>query len=175
MRRVAIVLVVTAALGGLFVLAGLIAAFSLVWDDLVPLARVVAQHRTLPRFFKRYQIQPVWRADRPARGRFREFYQCDADVIGSNSLLNEVELTQIIYQVFTKLNINVIIKLNNRKILQGIAEYIGEPERFMDITVAIDKLDKIGLEKVNAEMISKGISEMAVEKLEPILIRAIFL
>jgi histidyl-tRNA synthetase len=119
--------------------------------------------------FKRYQIQPVWRADRPQKGRYREFYQCDVDVIGSNSLLNEVELVQIIDEVFQRLGINTTVKINNRKILAGIAEAIGEADRMVDITVAIDKLDKIGLEKVNAEMMDKGISQEAVDKLQPIL------
>jgi len=139
------------------------------YDLTVPFARFVVQHRNEITFpFKRYQIQPVWRADRPQKGRYREFYQCDVDVIGSNSLLNEVELIQIIDQVFQDLKVNAVIKLNNRKILLGIAEIIGEPEKFIDITVAIDKLDKIGLEKVNEELLSKGISEKAIEKLKPI-------
>lgn len=139
------------------------------YDLTVPFARFVVQHLNEITFpFKRYQVQPVWRADRPQKGRYREFYQCDVDVIGSNSLLNEVELIQIIDQVFQKLNINTVIKLNNRKILLGIAEMIGEPDKFMDITVAIDKLDKIGREKVNEELISKDISESAIEKLDPI-------
>jgi histidyl-tRNA synthetase len=139
------------------------------YDLTVPFARFVVQHRSEITFpFKRYQIQPVWRADRPQKGRYREFYQCDVDVIGSNSLLNEVELIQIIDQVFQDLKVNAIIKLNNRKILLGIAEVIGEPEKFIDITVAIDKLDKIGLEKVNEELLLKGISESAIEKLKPI-------
>ncbi len=140
------------------------------YDLTVPFARYVVQNRndiTFP--FKRYQIQPVWRADRPQKGRYREFYQCDVDVIGSNSLLNEAELVQIIDDVFKCLQINTIVKINNRKILAGIAEAIGESDRMVDITVAIDKLDKIGLEKVNQEMIAKGISETAVEKLRPIL------
>ncbi|MEN8118165.1 MAG: histidine--tRNA ligase [Bacteroidota bacterium] len=140
------------------------------YDLTVPFARYVVQYRndiTFP--FKRYQIQPVWRADRPQKGRYREFYQCDVDVIGSNSLLNEVELVQIIDDVFQRLQINTVVKINNRKILAGIAEAIGEADRMIDITVAIDKLDKIGLEKVNTEMLAKGISEMAVEKLQPIL------
>ena len=119
--------------------------------------------------FKRYQIQPVWRADRPQKGRYREFYQCDADVVGSDSLLNEVELVQIIDTVFTKFGINVQIKLNNRKILAGIAEYIGQPDKIVDITVAIDKLDKVGVEAVNAEMLANGITQDAVDKLQPIL------
>ncbi len=140
------------------------------YDLTVPFARYVVQYRNDIVFpFKRYQIQPVWRADRPQKGRYREFYQCDVDVIGSDSLLNEVELVQIIDDVFTRLNINTVVKINNRKILAGIAESIGEAERMVDITVAIDKLDKIGLEKVNAEMLEKGISQDAVDKLQPIL------
>jgi histidyl-tRNA synthetase len=139
------------------------------YDLTVPFARFVVQHRSDITFpFKRYQIQPVWRADRPQKGRYREFYQCDVDVIGSDSLLNEVELIQIIDKVFEKLNINADIKLNNRKILLGIAETIGAPDKFIDITVAIDKLDKIGLEKVNEELLSKGISQDAIKKLKPI-------
>lgn len=139
------------------------------YDLTVPFARFVVQHRNEITFpFKRYQIQPVWRADRPQKGRYREFYQCDVDVIGSNSLLNEVELIQIIDKVFQELAINAVIKLNNRKILAGIAEMIGEPDKFIDITVAIDKLDKIGLEKVNEELLAKGISEDSIDKLKPI-------
>ncbi|WP_346859800.1 histidine--tRNA ligase [uncultured Draconibacterium sp.] len=140
------------------------------YDLTVPFARYVVQHQNEIAFpFKRYQIQPVWRADRPQKGRYREFYQCDVDVIGSNSLLNEVELVQIIDDVFKRLQINTVVKINNRKILAGIAEAIGEAERIIDITVAIDKLDKIGLEKVNDEMLAKGISAEAVDKLQPIL------
>ncbi|QIA07810.1 histidine--tRNA ligase [Draconibacterium halophilum] len=140
------------------------------YDLTVPFARYVVQYRNDIAFpFKRYQIQPVWRADRPQKGRYREFYQCDVDVIGSNSLLNEVELVQIIDKVFQRLGINTTVKINNRKILAGIAEAIGEADRMVDITVAIDKLDKIGLEKVNAEMLDKGISQDAVDKLQPIL------
>lgn len=140
------------------------------YDLTVPFARYVVQHRNEISFpFKRYQVQPVWRADRPQRGRYREFFQCDVDVIGSNSLLNEVELIQIIDDVFTGLNINAIVKLNNRKILAGIAEVIGETDNFGHITVAIDKLDKIGIEKVNEEMLSRGISQQAIDKLQPIL------
>jgi histidyl-tRNA synthetase len=140
------------------------------YDLTVPFARYVVQYRNDIAFpFKRYQIQPVWRADRPQKGRYREFYQCDVDVIGSNSLLNEVELVQIIDEVFQRLGINTTVKINNRKILAGIAEAIGEADRMVDITVAIDKLDKIGLEKVNAEMMDKGISQEAVDKLQPIL------
>lgn len=140
------------------------------YDLTVPFARYVVTHREelqLP--FKRYQIQPVWRADRPQKGRYREFYQCDADVVGSDSLLNEVELMQIVDTVFTRLGVRVQIKINNRKILSGIAEVIGEPEKIVDITVAIDKLDKIGLESVNAELRADGISDEAIEKLQPII------
>ncbi len=140
------------------------------YDLTVPFARFVVQHRNDIVFpFKRYQIQPVWRADRPQKGRYREFYQCDVDVIGSDSLLNEAELVQIIDEVFARLKVNTLVKINNRKILAGIAETIGESDRIIDITVAIDKLDKIGLEKVNQELLEKGISEPAVEKLQPIL------
>ncbi len=141
------------------------------YDLTVPFARYVVMHRdelTFP--FKRYQIQPVWRADRPQKGRYREFYQCDADVVGSNSLLNEVELVQMIDAVFTRFGIRVSIKLNNRKILTGIAEIIGEADKIVDITVAIDKLDKIGLENVNAELASKGIAPEAIERLQPIIL-----
>ncbi len=141
------------------------------YDLTVPFARYVVQHRdelTLP--FKRYQIQPVWRADRPQKGRYREFYQCDADVVGSDSLLNEVELMQIVDTVFSKFGIRVCIKLNNRKILSGIAEIIGEADKIVDITVAIDKLDKIGLDNVNAELAACGISQEAIEKLQPIIL-----
>ena len=141
------------------------------YDLTVPFARYVVMNRNEIDFpFKRFQIQPVWRADRPQKGRYREFYQCDADIVGSDSLLNEVELIQIIDKVFTKLGIRVAIKLNNRKILSGIAEVIGEADKITDITVAIDKLDKIGLEKVNEELASKGISESAIEKLQPIIL-----
>lgn len=141
------------------------------YDLTVPFARYVVMHRNEITFpFKRYQIQPVWRADRPQKGRYREFFQCDADVVGSDSLLNEVELIQIIEEVFNRLKIRVCIKINNRKILSGIAEIIGEPEKIVDITVAIDKLDKIGLEKVNEELQSKGISAEAIEKLQPIIL-----
>ena len=140
------------------------------YDLTVPFARYVVMHRDELVFpFKRYQIQPVWRADRPQKGRYREFYQCDADVIGNNSLINEVELIQMIDHVFGKLNIRVAIKLNNRKVLAGIAEVIGEPERIIDITVAIDKIEKIGLEGVVAELKEKGIGEESIEKLLPIL------
>lgn len=141
------------------------------YDLTVPFARYVVMHRNEITFpFKRYQIQPVWRADRPQKGRYREFFQCDADVVGSDSLINEVELLQIIDEVFRRLKIRVCIKLNNRKILSGIAEIIGEPEKIVDITVAIDKLDKIGLEKVNEELQSKGIPVEAIEKLQPIIL-----
>ena len=140
------------------------------YDLTVPFARYVVQHRDeLQMPFKRYQIQPVWRADRPQKGRYREFYQCDADIVGSDSLLNEVELMQIVDTVFTKFGIRVQIKINNRKILSGIAEVIGAPEKIVDITVAIDKLDKIGLDAVNNELRSVGISEDAIEKLQPII------
>ena len=140
------------------------------YDLTVPFARYVVQHRdelTLP--FRRYQIQPVWRADRPQKGRYREFYQCDADVVGSDSLINEVELMQIVDTVFNRFGIRVCIKINNRKILTGIAEMIGEADRIVDITVAIDKLDKIGLEKVNEELRANGLSEEAIQKLQPII------
>ena len=141
------------------------------YDLTVPFARYVVMHReelTFP--FKRYQIQPVWRADRPQKGRYREFYQCDADVVGSDSLLNEVELMQIVDTVFSRFGIRVCIKINNRKILTGMAEIIGEADRIVDITVAIDKLDKIGLDNVNAELRDKGISEEAIAKLQPIIL-----
>lgn len=140
------------------------------YDLTVPFARYVVMHRDelqLP--FKRYQIQPVWRADRPQRGRYREFYQCDADVVGSDSLLNEVELMQIVDTVFQRLGVRVQIKINNRKILTGIAEVIGESDKIVDITVAIDKLDKIGLDKVNEELRADGITEEAICKLQPII------
>ena len=140
------------------------------YDLTVPFARYVVMHRDELSFpFKRFQIQPVWRADRPQKGRYREFYQCDADVVGSDSLLNEVELVQMIDTVFSKFGIRVAIKINNRKILTGIAEIIGEADKIVDITVAIDKLDKIGLENVNAELKAKGISQEAIEKLQPII------
>ena len=151
-------------------LAAKICEKGLRYDLTVPFARYIVQNRndiTFP--FKRYQIQPVWRADRPQRGRYREFYQCDVDVIGSNSLINEVELVLIIDEVFSKLGIETIIKINNRKILSGIAEVIGETDKMIDITVAIDKLEKIGLEKVNEELESKDLSKQAIEKLQPIL------
>ena len=141
------------------------------YDLTVPFARYVVMHRdeiTFP--FKRYQIQPVWRADRPQKGRYREFYQCDADVVGSDSLLNEVELMQIVDTVFSRFGIRVCIKINNRKILSGIAEIIGEADKIVDITVAIDKLDKIGLDNVNTELREKGISDEAIAKLQPIIL-----
>ena len=140
------------------------------YDLTVPFARYVVMHRDelqLP--FKRYQIQPVWRADRPQKGRYREFYQCDADVVGSDSLLNEVELMQIVDTVFTKFGIRVAIMINNRKILSGIAEVIGEADKIVDITVAIDKLDKIGIDNVNEELRNDGLPEEAIEKLQPII------
>ena len=141
------------------------------YDLTVPFARYVVMHRDEMTFpFKRFQIQPVWRADRPQKGRYREFYQCDADVVGSNSLLNEVELVQMIDTVFRKFGIRVSIKINNRKILSGIAEIIGEADKIVDITVAIDKLDKIGLDNVNAELASKGIPQEAIDKLQPIIL-----
>lgn len=140
------------------------------YDLTVPFARYVVMHReNLQLPFKRYQIQPVWRADRPQKGRYREFYQCDADVVGSDSLLNEVELMQIVDTVFRRLGVRVQIKINNRKILTGIAEVIGEAEKIVDITVAIDKLDKIGLDNVNEELRNDGISEEAITKLQPII------
>ncbi len=141
------------------------------YDLTVPFARFVVMHRDelqLP--FKRYQIQPVWRADRPQKGRYREFYQCDADVVGSDSLLNEVELVQIVDTVFKRFGVRVQIKINNRKILTGIAEYIGEADKIVDITVAIDKLDKIGIDNVNAELAADGLSAEAIEKLQPIIL-----
>ena len=140
------------------------------YDLTVPFARYVVMHRDelqLP--FKRYQIQPVWRADRPQKGRYREFYQCDADVVGSDSLINEVELMQIVDTVFSRFGVRVCIKINNRKILSGIAETIGEADKIVDITVAIDKLDKIGLDNVNEELRNDGISEEAIAKLQPII------
>ncbi|MDE5968382.1 MAG: histidine--tRNA ligase, partial [Muribaculaceae bacterium] len=140
------------------------------YDLTVPFARYVVQHRSELQFpFKRYQIQPVWRADRPQKGRYREFYQCDADIVGSDSLLNEVELLDIIRDVFSRLNINVVIKVNNRKILAGIAEVIGAPDSLVDITVAIDKIDKIGLENVKAELAERGLAAEAIEALTPII------
>lgn len=152
-------------------LAGKFCEKGLRYDLTVPFARYVVMHRdeiTFP--FKRFQIQPVWRADRPQKGRYREFYQCDADVVGSDSLLNEVELVQMIDTVFRKFGIRISIKVNNRKILTGIAEIIGAADKIIDITVAIDKLDKIGLDTVNAELASKGISQEAIDKLQPIIL-----
>ncbi|HPC26392.1 MAG TPA: histidine--tRNA ligase, partial [Paludibacteraceae bacterium] len=140
------------------------------YDLTVPFARFVVQNRDKITFpFKRYQIQPVWRADRPQKGRYREFYQCDADVVGSDSLVNELELVQIVNEVFEQLKINVTIKINNRKILAGIAEIIGASQKILDITIAVDKMEKIGLQNVNEELIEKGISPEAVAKLQPIL------
>ena len=141
------------------------------YDLTVPFARFVVQHQSEIAFpFKRYQVQPVWRADRPQKGRYREFYQCDVDAIGSHSLLYEAELVQIVESVFSKLGINVVLKLNNRKILFGIAEAIGHADKMIDITVAIDKLDKIGLENVEKELLERGIEQEAIEKLKPILV-----
>ncbi len=141
------------------------------YDLTVPFARYVVQHQNEISFpFKRYQIQPVWRADRPQKGRYREFYQCDVDVIGSTSQVNELELVQIVDRVFSLLGVNVLIKINNRKVLTGLAEICGFPERVVDITVAIDKLDKIGLENVEAEMIEKGLTADAVAVLRPVLL-----
>ncbi|MBR1499194.1 MAG: histidine--tRNA ligase [Bacteroidaceae bacterium] len=151
-------------------LAALLCEKGLRYDLTVPFARYVVQHRdelALP--FRRYQIQPVWRADRPQKGRYREFYQCDADVVGSDSLLCEVELMQIVDEVFRRFGIRVCIKINNRKILSGIAEMIGEADKITDITVAIDKLDKIGLDAVNDELRQDGIGEEAIQKLQPII------
>lgn len=152
-------------------LASQICEKGLRYDLTVPFARYVVMHRDelqLP--FKRYQIQPVWRADRPQKGRYREFYQCDADVVGSDSLLNEVELMQIVDTVFTRFGIRVQIKINNRKILTGIADVIGAADKIVDITVAIDKLDKIGIDSVNAELLNNGLSEKQVQKLQPIIL-----
>ena len=140
------------------------------YDLTVPFARYVVQHQNEISFpFKRYQVQPVWRADRPQKGRYREFYQCDVDVIGSRSLLNEVELIEIVERVFRKLGIRVVLKMNNRKILYGIAEAIGHADKMMDITVAIDKLEKIGLDNVKAELAERGLEQEAIAKLQPIL------
>ncbi len=140
------------------------------YDLTVPFARYVVQHRNEIVFpFRRYQIQPVWRADRPQKGRYREFFQCDADVVGSDSLLNEYELIKIIDEVFSRLGIRITVKLNNRKILAGIAEYIGQKEKIVDITVAIDKLDKIGMEAVNLELKERGLTDESIEKLQPVL------
>lgn len=151
-------------------IAGKICEKGLRYDLTVPFARFVVQYRDQIAFpFRRYQIQPVWRADRPQKGRYREFYQCDVDIVGSNSILNEAELVQIVDEVFSALKINVVLKINNRKVLAGIAEYIGKPDALVDITVAIDKLDKIGIDAVNAELAQKGLDAAAVEKLQPIL------
>ncbi len=150
--------------------AAKIAEKGLRYDLTVPFARYVVMHRNEITFpFRRFQIQPVWRADKPQKGRYREFFQCDADIVGSDSLLNEVELLQIIDEVFSRFRIRVLIKLNNRKILSGIAEIMGEGDKITDITVAIDKLDKIGIEKVNEELLAKGISQEAVDTLQPII------
>lgn len=151
-------------------LTGKISEKGLRYDLTVPFARYVVQHRNdLQMPFKRYQVQPVWRADRPQKGRYREFYQCDADIVGSDSLLNEVELVTMIDEVFDRFNINIAIKLNNRKILSGIAEEMGAADKIVDITVAIDKLDKIGIDNVNAELKEKGLSDEAVATLQPLL------
>ncbi len=156
--------------GGSSGLSSLICEKGLRYDLTVPFARYVVQHRDEIVFpFRRYQIQPVWRADRPQKGRYREFFQCDADVIGSDSLLNEYELIRIIDDVFTRLNVNIIIRINNRKVLSGIAEYIGESAKITDITIAIDKLDKIGPEEVNKELAGRGIPADAIRRLRPIL------
>ena len=151
-------------------IAGKICEKGLRYDLTVPFARFVTMHREQIAFpFKRYQIQPVWRADRPQKGRYREFCQCDVDIIGSDSLLNEAELVQIVNDVFNDLKISVTLKINNRKLLAGIAEHIGKPEALTDITIAIDKLDKIGIEAVNAELAEKGLEQEAIDKLQPIL------
>lgn len=151
-------------------IVGKICEKGLRYDLTVPFARFVVQYRDKISFpFRRYQMQPVWRADRPQKGRYREFYQCDVDIVGSDSLLNEAELVQIVDEVFNALKINVVLKINNRKVLAGIAEYIGKPDALIDITVAIDKLDKIGIDAVNAELAQKGLDENAIEKLQPIL------
>jgi len=151
-------------------LANIISEKGLKYDLTVPFARYVVQHRNEITFpFKRYQIQPVWRADRPQKGRYREFYQCDVDVIGSKSLLSEIELVQIADEVFNKLGLKVLIKINNRKVLAGISELIGQSEQMMKITIAIDKIEKIGLEKVNQELLEAGIPKGSIEKLRPIL------
>ena len=154
-------------------ISSLICEKGLRYDLTVPFARYVVQHRDEIVFpFKRYQIQPVWRADRPQKGRYREFFQCDVDVIGSDSLLNEYELIKIIDDVFQRLKISSVIKINNRKLLSGIAEFIGQPDRITDITVAIDKLDKIGIKAVNDELNIKGISREAIRKLQPVILLA---
>jgi histidyl-tRNA synthetase len=149
--------------------APLICDRGLRYDLTVPFARFVVQHRDQITFpFRRYQLQPVWRADRPQKGRYREFYQCDADMIGSTSLLNELELVQMIDMVFGKLGINVCVKINNRKVLAGIAEMIGAPDKLVDITVAIDKLDKIGLDNVRAELAERGLATDQIQALDPV-------
>ena len=141
------------------------------YDLTVPFARFVVQHQNELTFpFKRYQIQPVWRADRPQKGRYREFYQCDVDVIGSKSLINELELVQIVDEVFAKFGVNVCIKINNRKVLSGLSEIIGHPDKLVDITVAIDKIDKIGLDAVKAELRERGIDEQGINTIEPVLL-----
>lgn len=151
-------------------LASRICEKGLRYDLTVPFARFVVMHRNELSFpFKRYQIQPVWRADRPQKGRYREFYQCDADVVGSDSLINEIELLQLVDEVFSRLGVNIIIKLNNRKVLAGIAELVGAPDKIVDITVAIDKIEKIGLEKVQLELSERGLSEESVKKITPLL------
>ncbi len=151
-------------------LASIISEKGLKYDLTVPFARYVVQHRNEITFpFKRYQIQPVWRADRPQKGRYREFYQCDVDVIGSKSLLSEIELVQIADEVFKKLGLKILIKINNRKVLAGISELMGQSEQMMKITIAIDKIEKIGLEKVNQELLEAGIPKGSIEKLQPIL------
>lgn len=151
-------------------IANKIAEKGLRYDLTVPFARFVVNNRNEINFpFKRYQIQPVWRADRPQKGRYREFYQCDVDIIGSNSLLNEIELCEIIDEVFSKLNLNITIKLNNRKILSSISEIIGKPEMLTDITVAIDKIEKIGYEKVICELLERGLDQEDINKIDPIL------
>jgi len=156
--------------GNYISLTSKIAEKGLRYDLTVPFARFVVQHRNeLQMPFKRFQIQPVWRADRPQKGRYREFYQCDADVVGSDSLINEIELIQLIDEVFSRLGINITIKLNNRKVLSGIAELIGEPDKITDITVAIDKIDKIGIDNVNEELRQRGINDTAINTLQPIL------
>jgi histidyl-tRNA synthetase len=147
-----------------------IAEKGLRYDLTVPFARFVVQHRNeIQMPFRRFQIQPVWRADRPQKGRYREFYQCDADVVGSDSLYNEVELLQLIDEVFRRLKVRIAIKLNNRKVLAGIAELIGAPDKMIDITVAIDKIDKIGIEKVNEELADRGLTQESIAALQPIL------
>jgi len=151
-------------------LSGVICEKGLRYDLTVPFARYIVQHRDEIIFpFRRYQIQPVWRADRPQKGRYREFFQCDVDVIGSDSLLNEYELIKIIDEIFSKLKVSVITKINNRKLLAGISEYIGEENKLTDITIAIDKIEKIGIEAVNRELMEKGISAEALNKLQPVL------